>query len=139
MKRVFLSFAEQDAQKVKNLLPLLSSPEYVLDFYEGLLDVDIDTPGAEVIKRSLGEKIVKCSVAVCLISENTHNSKWVDSQLQKNRNKGNRIIAMALKGTLDAVLPAVVREENLTFYPWDPARLKKFIDQDTDKLFNNSS
>ncbi|MDP2928176.1 MAG: TIR domain-containing protein [Candidatus Omnitrophota bacterium] len=139
MKRVFLSFADEDTLKVKNLMPLLSSPEYDLDFYEGPLDIDIDAQGADVIKRAIGEKIVKCSIVVCLIGENTHNSKWVDSQLEKNRNKGNRIIAMALKGTQDAVLPAVIREENLTFYPWDPPRLKKLIAEDTKKLFNNSS
>ena len=139
MKRVYLSFADEDTQKVKKLMPLLSSPEYDLDFYAGPLDIDIDAPGAEVIKRAIGEKIVKCSMVVCLIGENTHNSKWVDSALQKNRNKGNRIIAMALKGTQDAVLPAVIRQENLTFYPWDPQRLKNLIAQDSGKLFNNST
>ena len=139
MKRIFLSFAEQDAQKVKNLMPLLCSPEYDLDFYEGPLDIDVGASGAEAIKWAIGEKIVKCSIVVCLISENTHNSKWVDSQLKKNRNKGNRIIAMALKGTEDAVLPAVIREENLTFYPWDPPRLKKLIAENTSKLYNNST
>jgi hypothetical protein len=139
MKRVFLSFAEQDAQKIKNLLPLLLSPEYDLDFYASPLDIEIDAPAAEVIKRSIGERIVKCNIVVCLVSENTHNSKWVDLVLVKNRNKGNRIIAMALKGTLDAVLPVVIREENLTFYPWDPERLKELIGRDTHKLFNNST
>jgi len=139
MKRVFLSFADGDAQKVKNLLPLIFSPEYDLDFYDALLDSDIDAPGAEVIKQAIGEKIVKCCTVVCLISEKTHNSKWVDLELQKNRNKGNRIIAMALKGTLDAVLPTVIREENLTFYPWDTQRLKELIAQDTHKLFDNST
>lgn len=138
-KRVYLCFSGQDAQKVKNLLPLLFSPEYDLDFYDGPLDLDIDAAGADEIKRIIGEKIIKCSIVVCLISELTHNSRWVDSVLQKNRNKGNRIIAMALKGTLDAVLPAVIKEENLTFYPWDPQRLKEFILQDTHKLFNNST
>jgi len=138
MKRVYLSFADIDAPKVKRLLELLESPEYELDYYDGPLDMDIDAQGAEVIKQRIGGKIVKCSIAVCLITENTHNSKWVDSQLQKNRNKGNRIIAMALKGTEDAVLPVVVREENLAFYPWDPPRLKKLIAEDTNKLFDNA-
>ncbi len=138
-KRVFLSFAEQDTQKVKSLLPLLSSPEYELDFYDGPLDIHIAAPGADAIKQVIGEKIVKCSMIVCLISEHTHNSKWVDAELAKNRNKGNRIIAMALKGTQDAVLPMVIREENLTFYPWDPQRLKELIAKDTHKLFNNST
>jgi len=133
-----LSFAGEDTQKVKKLILLLHNPEYELDFYDGPGDADFDGEGAQVIKQAIGEKIVKCSITVCLISENTHNSKWVDAHLQKSRNKGNRIIAMALKGTVDAVLPAVVKEENLTFYPWDPARLKTLISQDTGKLFNNS-
>ena len=100
--------------------------------------MDIDAQGAEAIKQAIGEKIVKCNLTVCLISDNTHKSKWVDSQLQKSRNKGNRIITMALKGTEDAVLPVVVREENLKFYPWDPPRLKKLITEEINKLFNNA-
>ena len=139
MKKVFLCFTGADAQKVENLLSLLVSSDYDLDFYDGPLDIDIAAPGAEVIKQVMGEKIVKCSIAVCLISENTHNSKWVDAQLEKNRNKGNRIIAMALKGTQDAVLPAVIREENLRFYPWDPQYLKELITQDMHKFYNNST
>ena len=51
-------------------------------------------------------------------------------------NKGNKIIAMALKGTTDAVLPTVIKEENLKFYPWDPQRLKKLIAAETPKIFN---
>lgn len=127
MKRVYLSFTDEDAHKVKNLLSSLRSPEYDLDFYEGTLNTDFDAQGAEAIKHAIGEKIVKCNIAVCLISEDTHKSKWVDCQLQKNRNKGNKIIAMALKGTTDAVLPTVIKEENLKFYPWDPQKLRTLI------------
>jgi len=43
---------------------------------------------------------------------------------------------MALKGTTDAVLPTVIKEENLKFYPWDPQRLKKLIAAETPKIFN---
>ena len=139
MKRVFLSFSHEDGRKVEKLINLLRCPEYQLDFYEGPLDLDFEAEGSETIRMAIGEKIAKCNIAVCLIGENTHKSKWVDSALAKNRNKGNRIIAMALKGTQDAVLPAVIREENLTFYPWDPQRLKELIAKDTRKLFNNSS
>jgi len=127
MKRVFLSFANEDAQKVKKLMPLLCCQDYELDFYEGPLDLDFDAEGAEAVRRAIGEKIVKCNIAVCLIGENTHKSRWVDCQLRKNRNKGNKIIAMALKGIQDAVLPDVVKEEFLTFYPWDPQKLKTLI------------
>jgi hypothetical protein len=127
MKRVFLSFAAEDTRKVKALLSSLASPQLELDFYEFGPDVDFDSDEGAVIKRAIGEKIVGSSVTVCLISENSHKSKWVDCGLTKSRNKGNRIIAMALKGTECAVLPQVVREENLKFYPWNPRKLAELI------------
>jgi len=138
MKRVFLSFAPEDLPKAEKLIPLLRCQDYELDFYEKPLDLDFDAEGSEAISREAGEKIAKCNIAVCLIGENTHKSKWVDSQLRKNRNKGNKIIAMALKGVESAVLPEVIKEEFLTFYPWDPQKLKILIGDDTHKPFNNS-
>ena len=133
-----MSFADEDAQKVNSLLPLLSSPEYELELYPGSSGLEIVDPQAEEVKHRIGEKIVKCNIAVCLIGEDTHKSRWVDLCLEKNRNKGNKIIAMALKKIESAVLPSVVKEENLAFYPWDPERLKKLILEPTNKLFNNS-
>ncbi len=127
MKKVYLSFAHEDASRVEKLISFLRGQDYELDFYEGPLDLDFDAEGAEAVRRAIGEKIVKCNIAVCLIGENTHKSRWVDCQLRKNRNKGNKIIAMALKGVQDAVLPDVVKEEFLTFYPWDPQKLKTLI------------
>jgi len=127
MKKIFLSFTPEDNQKVKDLLPFFANLDYELDFYEVPLDTDFESEGADTIKRAIGEKIIKCNVTVCLIGENTHKSKWVDCQLQKSRYKGNRVIAMALKRIESAVLPEVVREENLKFYPWDPQKLKTLI------------
>ena len=134
-----MSFAQEDAPKVERLMPLLRSADYELDFYGGALDMDFEAEAAESVRRQIGEKVAGCDIAVCLIGENTHKDKWVDSQLRKNRNKGNRIIAMALKGLECAVLPDVVKQEFLTFYPWDPKKLKALIAEDTRKPFNNSS
>ena len=138
MKRIFLSFADEDAARVKRLVPLFSGSGYELDYYSGSLPGDFDSPQAREIKRALGEMIIKCNVAVCLVGENTHRSKWVDIELEKNRNKGNRIIAMALKGTVEAVLPKAIQEENLRFYPWDPQRLKELITEEPVQLFKNA-
>ncbi len=133
-----MSFAQEDVAKVEKLISLIRSPDYEIDFYEAALDMDFDAEGAEAHKQAIGEKIVKCNIAVCLIGENTHKSKWVDCQLRKNRNKGNKIIAMALKGVECVVLPDVVKEEHLTFYPWDAQKLKTLITDQAHKAFNNS-
>jgi hypothetical protein len=126
-KRVFLTFSEDDAAKAKNLLENLTHAAYELDFYDGQFPLDFESEEAAEVKRKIGEKIVQAKITVCLIGENTHKSKWVDCCLRKSRNKGNKIIAMALKKIESAVLPEVIREENLTFYPWDPGKLAELI------------
>ncbi len=127
MNRVFLSFAWEDIQRVRALLAELAKLDCALDFYEGSLDLDSASEEALVIKQAIGEKIVNSSITICLIGNNTHLSSWVDIELKKSRNKGNKIIAMALKGVTSAVLPQVIKEENITFYPWDPKRLGRLI------------
>lgn len=130
MKRIFLSFAERDLEKVKNLLPLLNHPDCQPDFCQIDASLRFDSPAAESTKENIGRKIVDCEITVCLIGEDTHTSRWVDCQLRKSRNKGNKIIAMAVKGTEDAVLPTIIKEENLRFYPWDPKKLLQLIFSD---------
>jgi hypothetical protein len=127
MKKVFLSVSEDDLQQLRRLMPLLISPDYDLDFYEMPLSVDFESKDAESIRRAIGERVVHSDVTLCLIGNNTHKSKWVDCALKKSRLKGNRIIAMALKKIEAAVLPDVIREDNITFYPWDPKRLNELI------------
>ncbi|MBM3255111.1 MAG: hypothetical protein FJZ08_02285 [Candidatus Omnitrophica bacterium] len=129
MKRIFLSFNPDDFLRVKGLLPELSKLDYELDFYEGALDLDSASADAIAVKQAIGEKIVRSDLTVCLIGDNTHLSRWVDIGLRKSRQKGNKIIAMALKGITSAVLPQVIKEENITFYPWDLKKLVSIIEE----------
>ncbi|MFC1805207.1 TIR domain-containing protein [Candidatus Omnitrophota bacterium] len=126
---MFVSFAAEDRERVKRLLPQLCSKDYDLDLYEGSPAED----GGEISddsRRTLGEKIVESCITLCLITEKSHASALVNSALNKSRNKGSRIIAMALKGVKWATLPDVIKEENLTFYPWDPKKFRRLIDQE---------
>ncbi len=124
--KVFFSFSEDDCGLFRQALGELSSLGFDFDFFDGPFAGTEACPASR-IKRLIGEKLVACTVTVCLISENTHKSAWVDCQLLKSRQKGNRIIAMAFKGTKDAVLPEIIRQENLRFYPWEPAKLAKLL------------
>jgi hypothetical protein len=126
-KRVFLSFLAEDRQRVEGLRLLAANPDYDLEFYDESVRAAIDSRDAEYIKRQIREKINRTSVTVCLISENTHTSKWVDWELEESNRKGNVIIAMALKGVERAVLPKLIKEKNLAFHAWDPAQLSKLI------------
>lgn len=127
MKKVFLSFDYDDIQQVRGLKLLNKNPNYELEFYDESLDVAIDSDDANYVKRKIAEKISRSSITVCLIGENTYKRKWVCWELSKSDEAGNKIIAMAFKGINSAVLPKIIKEKKLTFYAWDPERLKSLI------------
>jgi len=122
-KRVFVSFASEDLAQVRGLRLLKDNPDFELDFYDESVREPIHSRNAEYINRVIREKIRRCSVTVCLISETTHKSDWVEWELETSAEERNRIIAMALKGVESAVLPTLIRQQGLTFHPWNPAGL----------------
>jgi len=126
-KRVFLSFIAEDKERVQGLRLLVKNPSFDLEFYDESVRTPFDSNDAEYIRRRIREKISRTSVTVCLISEDTHKSKWVDWELRVSDEKGNKIIAMALKGVARAVLPKLIKEKGLTFHAWDPAKLGRLI------------
>jgi hypothetical protein len=126
-KRVFLSFIAEDKNRVQGLRLLAKNPNFDIEFYDESVRTPFDSQNAEYIKRQIREKISRTSVTVCLISEDTHKSKWVDWELSVSDEKGNKIIAMALKGVDRAVLPRLIKEKQLTFHSWDVDKLASLI------------
>ena len=126
-KRVFMSFIEEDKARVWGLRLLAGNPSYDLDFYDESLRTPIDSFNAAYIKAKIRAKIDRASVTVCLISEQTHSSRWVDWELEETDRQRKPIIAMALKGVAEAVLPALIKKKQLYFYGWDPEKLNTLI------------
>ncbi len=126
-KRVFLSFIEEDKERVQGLRLLAANPNYDLEFYDESVRVAINSKDAGYIKQRIREKISRTSVTVCLISEKTHASEWVGWELEESDEKGNTIITMALKGVERAVLPKLIKTKGLTFHAWDPQQLNELI------------
>ncbi len=126
-KRVFLSFIAEDKDRVQGLRLLAKNPNFDIEFYDESVRTPFDSQNSEYIKRQIREKINRTSVTVCLISEDTHKSKWVDWELRVSDEKGNKIIAMALKDVNSAVLPKLIKEKNLPFHAWDVNHLARLI------------
>ncbi|VVB64872.1 Uncharacterised protein [uncultured archaeon] len=126
-KQVFLSFSAEDLLQVRGLRLLKDNPNLELDFYDESIREVIDSKDADYIKRVIREKIRRSSVTVCLIGETTYKSKWVDWELETSDQEGNKIIVMALKGIDSAVLPKFAKENDMTFYEWNPELFAKLI------------
>ena len=129
MKRVFLSFRAEDKDHVQGVRLLALSPIYRdLEFYDESVQAPFNSFSVDYIKQQIRQKISRTTVTVVLISEQTYTSDWVNWELQESDAKGNTIIAMAIKGVTQAILPPVVKQKGLTFHSWDPEALGKMIE-----------
>jgi hypothetical protein len=99
MRRVFISFIIEDENAVKGLRLLAKNPGYSdLEFYDESVRVPINSVDAPYIKGRIREKIRRCGVILCLISNTTYTSSWVNWELQTAIEMEKPIVAMAVKG-----------------------------------------
>jgi hypothetical protein len=127
MKRVFISFINEDRLHVNGLRLIAANPNFELEFYDESVRTPVNSMNSEYIKRIIREKIARSSVTLCLISKETHTSEWVDWELEESIKAGNNIIAMAVKGIDNAILPRLIRQKQLPFHAWNPEQLNSLV------------
>lgn len=130
-KRVFISFDYDDRQQVNGLRLLNANDDFDVEFYDESLKVAVNSENAAYIKTKIREKIKRASVTLCMIGTNTSKSEWVNWEVDESVAQGNTIIAMALKGINEAVLPPLIRARvnarTMSFHPWDHNKLAALI------------
>ncbi len=126
-KRVFISFKAEDKPHVDGLRLLASTPLFELEFYDESVRTPFDSSNAAYIKQRIREKISRSGVVLCLVTEDTHTSRWVDWELETAIELGKPIVAMAAKGVSRATLPSSIRGK-VEFRSWDPHKLNSILD-----------
>jgi hypothetical protein len=99
-KRVFFSFIGEDRTSVDGLRLLAANDDFDIEFYDESVKTPYNSQNETYIKSQIRPKIDRASVTVCLISGETYKSPWVDWELEHSDEKGNTIIAMALKALI---------------------------------------
>jgi hypothetical protein len=129
LKRVFISFRQEDKPQVNGLRLLAANDKFDIEFFDESLSVPIKSENAAYIKRKIKEKIDRTTVTVCMVSALTYTSEWVDWELETSFAKGNRLIFMGLKDGPDRLqLPKLAGQLNLPWHVWDHNHLAQLID-----------
>lgn len=126
-RRVFISFKNEDRQQVWGLRLLAANPDFDIEFFDESVRSPVNSQNSSYVRQKIKEKINRTSLTICMIGTNTYSSEWVRWELEESTNKGNTIIAMALKGIHHATLPEPIKRLNLVFHGWDHDRLFQLI------------
>jgi|GEM_PF-1440931 hypothetical protein len=78
-------------------------------FYNRRLEVPVNSPAAEAIKRVLRAQIKEAEITVCLISQSTHHDEWIAWELETSKSGPDRngLVGVVLH-EFDAHPPAMV-------------------------------
>lgn len=146
----FVSFDHDDQQQVAGLKLLKNNPKHPLDFHDhSLKDAVCDSSGKPIkyppsdprskpVREEIISRFDRSSKLVVLIGGNTHNSEWVDWEINtfyemKKKVSGEstwkRIRGMTLKGSDQATIPSALYNGRSTqWLAWDPDALDRWLD-----------
>jgi hypothetical protein len=127
-RRVFISFRVEDRNKVNGLRLLSANDQFDIEFYDESVRTAINSSNEAYIKQIIREKINRTTVTVCMVSELTHMSPWVDWELEQSYAKGNTVICMGFKdGPTSLTLPKPCRDRRENGYIWNHELLDRLI------------
>lgn len=133
---LFISFDWDDRLQVGGFRSMLSNPQvYNLNHRDTSVRHDYSEFGNQAIKNAILQKIQQSNVTVCLISQKTKNSHWVNWELEQSRLNRKGIVGFILKNqpvsTLQGCPEFFTRyETNFKVYPWSsPEDMSKRIQE----------
>ena len=117
-RRLFLSFHAEDKPQVQGFRLMALNKNVDMEFYDGSLQVAIDSENGAYIRSVLGPKINRAQVLVCLIGNGTAWREWVDWELRKGIEFGKGICGVRLKGSYGRT-PPILNEIGAPVASWD--------------------
>jgi len=150
---IFISFDHDDQQQIAGFKLLKHNPRHPLEFQDhSLKDAVRDRSGRPItypptdlrskpVRDEIMRKFDRVSKLVVLIGDNTHNSDWVNWEINtfyemkepvSDQNTWKRIRGMTLKGSEQATIPhALYYGRSTQWLAWDPEALDKWLDSDS--------
>lgn len=118
IKNVFVSHYHEDEDSIKKFKDMLSD-DYCIKNYSVTSDKYNNATSEDYIKNMLRPLINQASTFICLIGPNTHDSKWVNWEIEQALKQGKRIIGVYLWGAKDSDIPPALEDAADAMVGWN--------------------
>jgi len=126
---VFLSFDSRDMDEVNLLRGQAQNENTELDFNDYSIKEPIDSEHAEYIKNQIREQMRHTSVTVVYVTEHTHESAWVNWEIEESIALGKGVVAMHKGDSPPSKLPDAVTKNDVRVVAWNHEALSEAIRQ----------
>ncbi len=114
----FVSHYHEDEEGIKSLRSLLGD-NVTMKNSSVTSDKFNRANNTEYIKTLLRSRIDWASTVVCLIGPKTHDSEWVQYEIEYAHKKGKPIVGVFMRGATDADLPDAVADYASAIVGWN--------------------
>lgn len=129
-KRIFISFIYDDDNRYFNLLHAWSkNKDFDLEFYSESVREAFDSQNADYIKGQITPKIQRASITLCLASQNTHSSRWVNWEIEESIKQSNELIAVNTTQYTVNLPPAFNGQKYIGITSFNYSEIKTTIDR----------
>ena len=117
---VFLAHNGEDKNQVKGFILLKWNTNVSFEFFDRSLVDPVNSKDPEYIKKCIREQLRGTSVTLVLIGEKTHQSSWVDWEIDESESRGNGLLGIKLKGHDYATVPSGLTRRGVRVIKWAP-------------------
>lgn len=132
-RHVFISFDHEDLDDVNLLRGQAKNEKLDLQFDDHSVKEPYESENADYIKRSIREKIDRCSVTMVYLTDKTASSKWVNWEIEESLSRGKGVIGVYKGDTPPARTPAAFRQNGCKVVKWEHAAMVNAIEDASTK------
>lgn len=125
-RNIFISFSFDDVTQVNLLRGQALNDSSELEFSDRSVRVPFPER-TEVIEQGIRDKIRQSSVTVCVLTDSSAESGWVDWEIRESIAMGKGVVGMYLGDRPPKALPATLREHHVQVVPWNHEALMRAI------------
>ena len=126
-KNFYVAHYHEDEQHINDLKTLMGDT-YQIKNYSVTSDKFNNAHNEDYIKSLLRPLIFKAGTFVCLIGENTHDSKWVDWEIREAARQGKPIIGVFCLGAKDSDIPEALAELADSIVGWRKDKIEAAVE-----------
>lgn len=130
-RRVFISFRHTDKTEIELFRGRAKNERTDLDFIDMSLRVPFNSENAEYIKRGIRKRIEQSSVTVVYVSDDTHQSEWVNWEIEESVRQNKGVVVIDARSDSTKKMPDAVTEnrDSVKIVPKKDKEIMSAIDE----------
>jgi len=128
LEKIFISFRESDRQHREGFEGLLQNPNSSLKAIPISSREDVRHQGELAVKNYIKEMLDESDIMICLIGDDSHNSKWIDYEVDVAISKNIPIIGVRVPNTYGSG-PILFKKRDLPLINWNVNEIKREINK----------